>query len=49
MHSQPQVQKTIQRALHCLSLNAQRAHPKREQRPGRLKLGLEHVYGGLKN
>jgi hypothetical protein len=49
MHSQRQVQKTIQRALHYLSLNAQRAHPKRDQRSGRLKLGLEHVYDVLKN
>ena len=49
MHSQRQLQKTIQRALHYLSLNAQRAHPKRDQRSGRLKLGLEHVYGVLKN
>ena len=49
MHSQRQLQKTIQRALHYLSLNAQRAHPKRDQRSGRLKLGLERVYGVLKN
>jgi hypothetical protein len=28
-----------------LSLNAQRAHPNRDQRSGRLKLGLHHVYG----
>ncbi len=49
IHSQRQLQKTLQRALHFLSLNAQRAHPKRDQRSGRLKLGLEHVYAGLKN
>ena len=49
MHSQHQLQKTIEHALHYLSLNAQRAHPKRDQRSGRLKLGLEHVYVGLKN
>ena len=30
--------------MHYLSLNAQRAHPKRDQRSGRLKLGLQHVY-----
>jgi len=45
LHSQRQLQKTIQRALHYLSLNAQRAHPKRDQRSGRLKLSLQHVYG----
>ena len=49
MHSQRQLQKTLQRALRYLSLNAQRAHPIRDQRSGRLKLGLQHVYGGLKN
>ena len=49
MHAQRQLQKTIKRALHYLSLNAQRAHPKRDQRSGRLKLGLQHVYGVLKN
>lgn len=45
MHSQRHLQITLQRALHYLSLNAQRAHPKRDQRSGRLKLGLQHVYG----
>jgi hypothetical protein len=27
----------------------QRTHPKRDPRTGRLQLGLEHVYGALKN
>jgi hypothetical protein len=45
MHAQRHVQKTLRRALHYLSLNAQRAHPKRDHRSGRLKLGLQHVYG----
>ena len=49
MHAQRQLQNTIERALDYLSLNAQRAHPKRDQRSGRLKLGLEHIYGSLKN
>lgn len=49
MHAQRQLQNTIKRALDYLSLNAQRAHPKRDQRSGRLKLGLEHAYGSLKN
>jgi len=44
MHAQRHLQKTLQRALHYLSLNAQRAHPKRDQHSGRLKLGLQHVY-----
>jgi len=34
----------IRRALEYLAINAQRAHPKRDKRKGRLKLGLEHVY-----
>lgn len=44
MHAQRQLNNTLRRALQYLSLNAQRAHPKRDQRSGRLKLGLEHVY-----
>lgn len=46
LHAQRHLQKTLQRALHYLSLNAQRAHPKRDQLSGRLKLSLQHVYGG---
>lgn len=34
----------IRRALEYIAINAQRAHPKRDKRKGRLKLGLEHVY-----
>ena len=34
----------IKRALEYLACNAQRAHPKRDKRKGRLKLGLEHIY-----
>lgn len=44
LHCQRQFNHTLQRALQYLSHNAQRAHPKRDQRSGRLKLGLEHVY-----
>lgn len=44
LHCQHQLNHTIERALEYLSHNAQRAHPKRDQRSGRLKLGLEHVY-----
>jgi Transposase DDE domain len=46
LHAQRHLQKTLQRALHYLSLNAQRAHPKRDQLSGRLKLSLQHVYAG---
>lgn len=49
MHCQRQLHHSILCALHYLSHNAQRAHPKRDQKTGRLKLGLEHVYGALKN
>jgi len=35
----------IVRAIEYLSNNAQRAHPKRDQRTGRHKLGLQYVFG----
>lgn len=44
LHCQRQFNHTLQRALKYLSHNAQRAHPKRDRKSGRLKLGLEHVY-----
>ena len=44
LHGQRQFNRTLQRALQYLSHNAQRAHPKRDRKSGRLKLGLEHVY-----
>ncbi len=49
LHCPPQLNRALKRALHFLSHNAQRAHPKRDHRTGRLQLGLEHVYGALKN
>jgi hypothetical protein len=49
LHCPRQLNRALKRALHFLSHNAQRAHPKRDQRTGRLQLGLEHVYGALKN
>lgn len=35
----------IKRAIQYLANNAQRAHPKRDAKSGRLKLGLQHVFG----
>ena len=35
----------IVRTIEYLSNNAQRAHPKRDTKTGRLKLQLQHVYG----
>jgi len=45
MHTPRVLNQALRRALHYLSENAQRAHPLRDQLRGRLKLGLEHVYG----
>ena len=44
LHRPREVHRCIARALRYLAVNAQRAHLKRDQRTGRLKLGLEHVY-----
>jgi len=44
MHDQQHVQSSVGRAIDYLSRNARRAHPKRDRKTGRLKLGLEHVY-----
>lgn len=44
LHRPSELHRCIARALRYLALNAQRAHPKRDQRTGRLKLGLVHVY-----
>ncbi len=44
MHSPRQFNKVIMHALAYLSKNAQRAHPKRDARTGRSKLGLQPVY-----
>jgi hypothetical protein len=45
MHDPGQLERNILAAVRYLSRNAQRAHPKRDQRTGRLKLGLMHVCG----
>jgi hypothetical protein len=44
LHQPWDVHRRIERAMSYLATNAQRAHPKRDQQTGRLKLGLEHVY-----
>ena len=37
---------SVERAIDYLSKNARRAHPKRDQKTGRLKLGLVHINVG---
>lgn len=44
LHAPRRFASTMRRALEYLADNAQRAHPERDKRKGRLKLGLEHVY-----
>jgi hypothetical protein len=46
MHHPRRLQNSVERAIEYLSGNARRAHPKRDQKSGRLKLGLVHVYAG---
>lgn len=46
MHEPQRVQSSVERAIKYLSRNARRAHPTRDQKSGRLKLGLVHVYVG---
>ncbi len=45
LHNPGKLNHAVVRALDYLSKNARRAHPKRDRLSGRLKLGLEHVYG----
>ncbi len=45
MHDPRRVHRCVQRALTYLASNARRARPDRDRRTGRLKLGLEHLYG----
>ena len=49
MHKPRRLNHYIANAIDYLSGNAQRAHPARDQRTGRLKLGLMHDYAALKN
>ena len=44
IHQPRLVNRCLQRLLLYLAANAKRARPLRDQRTGRLKLGLEHVY-----
>ena len=46
MHRPRRLHTSVHRAIDYLSRNARRAHPKRDQKSGRLKLGLVHVYAG---
>ena len=49
MHQPRRLRFAIEHALNYLANNATRAHPKRDRKTGRLKLGLEHVFEGLKD
>ena len=46
LHYPQRLQTSVERAIDYLSKNARRAHPKRDQKTGRLKLGLVHVNVG---
>ncbi len=46
MHEPQRVQSSVEWAVDYLSRNARRAHPKRDKKTGRNKLGLIHVYAG---
>ncbi len=44
MHKPRRLTSSVERAIEYLSCNARRAHPNRDRKSGRLKLGLAHVY-----
>jgi len=44
MHEPQRLETSVTRAIEYLSNNARRAHPQRDAKSGRLKLGLVHVY-----
>lgn len=44
LHDRRRVNGAVARTIDYLSRNARRAHPRRDEITGRLKLGLEHVY-----
>jgi hypothetical protein len=44
MHRPRSVQQSVERTIQFLSVNARRAHPKRDKITGRAKLGLHPVY-----
>ena len=45
IHKPDQVKAHFVHTVDYLAGNATRAHPARDKHKGRLKLGLEHVYG----
>lgn len=45
MHRPSRVHSALMHAVDYLACNARRAHPARDRLKGRLKLGLNHVYG----
>ncbi len=45
IHQPRRLNANVARAIEYLANNARRANPKRDRRTGRLKLGLEQVYG----
>jgi hypothetical protein len=45
LHAARALTAAVTRAIEYLASNAQRAHPRRDAKTGRLKLGLQHVYG----
>ena len=44
MHRPQQLGASVERAIEYLAANGRRAHPKRDRKSGRLKLGMEHAY-----
>ncbi len=44
MHSPQGLHRSVERTIDYLAANGRRAHPKRDRRTGRLKLGLAHAY-----
>jgi hypothetical protein len=44
LHDRRRLNGAVARTIDYLSRNARRAHPRRDQLTGRLKLGLEHLY-----
>ena len=46
MHNSSNVEARLAQVINYLAANARRAHPNRDRRKGRLKLGLQPIYGG---
>ena len=44
MHDHERLPRSVRRAIEYLAANASRAHPKRDRKSGRLKIGLIHAY-----